>query len=407
MKMRLALLAPHDAGKTCYLSALYGECRRFLIRPREAAPLTFAFTNSSQDAELHSNYRKLLRGEMPFGTENIHTYPVRIVHQDHNTSTDIELVDFPGRLIEDSPDGPAKAKLTDLLATCDGFIILIDATKAALSEYRFVEEIAAARINEILRDVMARKRGGRFALHGIPFFFAISKVDLINENTDLLQKTYHNVMNTFPEIFRDDASCIAGITQITLGKNINGALADQEREYRPKNILLPFFLTFGIGALSGARFCHAERDRLESARKDAWEHYCREKGYADRAHNALRRREQADFFGKIDQFLESGDFKGELAARAARYKADEQGAENKYIEVMNQHVAELDRIRVLRTFGATALRELRWVEFGNGLKAPDAVIYMKGRRHTVRCDVASETEMPLEVIKNERMGRSA
>ncbi len=397
--MKLALLAPQAAGKTCYLSSLYGELTDLINFTRELAPLNFYFTNTEQDGRLGELYDGLLDGNMPAGTQTLEYFPVRIHHRIKNADTEIELVDFPGGRLRNTgaPDEEIE-EIKSSLSLCDAFIILIDGHYAGCAGQIFRSKIAASKINEILNHVVKKKLHSQFALHGIPFIFAISKVDKILHDNKLMINAYSNIFGSFPEFFRTDVDCVSCITQISLGDNIDDAEPTKKRgEYEPKNITLPFFLALGIGTLSGAKYRHSECNHLAQEKERANELYHQERLTYESAKERYERRKNADFTEKVDQFFKSnGTFGFELRKRAERYEIEQLRAHHKWSDECDKLAGKIREIDNLRKVGAAVLHQIRHNTFDGDF--PDAVMYWRGKKHRLKNGIDSEVESPLEAL---------
>ena len=392
--MRVALLAPSEAGKTTFLTALYEQMSECISKPKHNAPLAFTFLNREQDNFLTQNLDRLYDNGLLKGTTGIHRYPVEVKSRLNGASTTLQLVDFEGNHLKGFGDAGKIEDTINTLADCDAFIILINADHASASGGRFKTKIGASKINEVLDKTLQRKRNSGYAIHGVPFMFVISKIDLIYNNQELKEQIHRNIHESFEACFRGGEGAVTMISDVSVGKNIDGKVSGQERgEYHPVNIMLTFLITTAIGILSGAKARNIETARLESEKLAKQLHYEDEKRYADTAQASVREWENGDVFEKLSMWWnsEGGQARRE---RLVSYRLDESKAQRTFEEWKEKAEREKGIANALRVIGQAMLSQL--VQEHTNTSEARVIIEKDGTRQKINYNENNNYDRPLE-----------
>lgn len=388
--MRLALVAPSNVGKTSFLTALRQQLSRCVSRPIGEAPLAFEFTDLAQDSFLNQNLRLLYENKRLEGTAGVVTYPLKIsVRNGDGIVSGIELVDFEGKHLQGAGTDVEHSLKT--LANCDAFIILIDADHASEDGDYFEYLTASAKIAETLEKMLLAKRDSGYALHGVPFMFAISKYDLIKDNRALIEQLHTNIKEAFKGCFDDQHGAVTMLSHVSVGTNIDGSVPGIRGTYKPVNIMLTFLLTTAIGILSGAKARNIQKVMLDDPKRRAVDFHKREVEAAQQAQNNVDSWDRNDIIGKaIMWFDESGSQRRE---RLIRYQQDERKAREKVDEWNSKIAAEDKASKELQFIGRAMLQQLD----KNDLNSNEAqvIIQKLGMRQKIDYTALNNGENPL------------
>lgn len=128
--MKIALLAPSGAGKTVYLTGLYGVLTQELSN--SGYGINFDVTSRKLKGDLDNRYNRLVdHNDFGKATSVIDTYPFSLSRPNKSGVPDeisIEIVDFPGGFLHqaDETNEEDVEKTIQKLSDCDGFIVLLD-----------------------------------------------------------------------------------------------------------------------------------------------------------------------------------------------------------------------------------------------------------------------------------------
>ncbi len=394
--MKIAMLAPQKAGKTCYLTSLFSELGERSCQIKSEYPILFEFSNPKQQGDLEVWFENMLEGSLPDGTGERTSYQINLLHQIKRENINIELIDYPGGYTKKKGNNIDDIENTiNELSTCDAFIILIDSTNVtANSNAKFKSYSAIKNISSILDSVIERKKGAKYSLHGVPFVFALSKFDKIGHDKELVEKGYQRIINSFPNFFSEEAECISMITGVSIGNNI-----DKQGEYEPLNITLPFEFCLSIGLHSGAKYHKPLKEKAEEE-KDKASNYLRitKKWLSDSKHKAEKRRNM-NMFDKIDNFFSSGyKFQSELDFKvdSDSYRVESQAEEHQeYLDKYYHHLSELES---LKKFGSSILNAIDNDVFINN----EALIIYKKRLYAISNNHEHSQGLPLRKINTNR-----
>lgn len=387
--MRIALLAPAGGGKTCYLTSLYGELSELASVSENRSPLLYEFLDIKQNGELEKNLSLILEGEEPQPTEMYKDYQIKVRHRIHGLESIITLADFPGgRLNKTGGDEHEIQDILNKLSSCDAFIILIDAAHLKDKTGRKLKRaIASANISHLLLEVIEIKKKSKYSLHGIPFIFAVSKLDKLDSD-HLISKSHQIISDTFQQFFEHE-DCISVITQVSIGENIDGKDAGKPKgEYEPKNIFLPFYLALGIGMMSSARFCRKEADTIGEDIKDV----SKIKSDAEKEYNnALSKYDERRSKDPLDRFKLLIKTEYGVGTLERTKNSKQQDLSNAESNLRNEHVRLNDKefeIKSLRYIGSSILNQINRKHI-EGDKI-EALIFQDRKRMTLAFNISKE-----------------
>ncbi|MES2729491.1 MAG: hypothetical protein V4621_05245 [Pseudomonadota bacterium] len=220
--MKIALIAPSGAGKTAYLTGLYGVLTQDLSHSRYGIDTTV--TDTLLDSFLSERFDNLTDGKFGEGTKGITPYPfllrTDIMNQAHELP--VEIIDFKGSNLHKADEGALEEKeeTIEQLSECDGFIVLLDGDtfiqSAAKQNARGLQNLTRAHaINEVLTTALERRKArpeshltsaDEYAFgHGkTPIVFALTKGDMVAEwlNTENADK---KISKTLKQLFEQRA----------------------------------------------------------------------------------------------------------------------------------------------------------------------------------------------------------
>ena len=197
--MKIALLAPSGAGKTVYLTGLYGIMTDFLNSDNYG--IDTQFTNRVQNGYLKTRYTKLLDdGNFGEPTQDIRVYPVTLSAPAADRSIkrlSIELVDFPGGALSSATEENQEEveKIVGTLSQCDGFIVLLDGETVVKNVNKPLvarSKLKSSDIRNVLNEALERRRtriatektdpnAYSFGSGKTPVMFALTKGDIVSK----------------------------------------------------------------------------------------------------------------------------------------------------------------------------------------------------------------------------------
>jgi hypothetical protein len=165
--MKIALLAPSGAGKTVYLTGLYGVLTQELSN--SGYGINFDVTSRKLKGDLDKRYNRLVEhNDFGKGTEVIDTYPFSLSSPNKSGAPDeisIEIVDFPGEFLHQADETNEKEveKTIRKLSECDGFIVLLDGDSLIQSADRqnarsLPNKVKANDVQVVLNAALERRR---------------------------------------------------------------------------------------------------------------------------------------------------------------------------------------------------------------------------------------------------------
>ena len=384
--MNIALLAPQKGGKTCYISALYGELSDLINTSKTQQPLSFYCTDTENRGFLIEKMDHLVEGVFPKPTIELLKYPIDVTLRDASKTVPIKIIDFPGGVIKDSWENVALIEeVREKLTTCDAFIILIDGDNASRQGLSFRRSIEATNISKLLLEVAESKRYSEYALHGVPFIFAISKVDLLSESQ--IKQAAESIEQTFEQFFTSN-QCIAAITRLSIG-TVTKAGEQEVLSYNPIDILEPFRLALGIGIMSGARYSASVLADLKyqgmvtaREKKDQYKHYID-------AQDHLEKRKGKNFFDRVlDTWINGEPRTYKLEALRDKDKKHYDKQVEKHSNIKNNISLKMETLSILREIGVTILSQID----KDKLVTDEAMIIIKNGTRMTLADAFSHTD---------------
>lgn len=197
--MKIALLAPSGAGKTIYLTGLYGLLTRELSNSDYG--IDFSISDRVKNSYLDTRYTKLVEDhDFGEGSKEMTVYPLKLTTQDKNNEKkdlNVEIVDFPGGFLHQASDeNKAEVeKVIEILSGCDGFIVLLDGEGLIKGlekrDPRVLQNKTRANaVQEVLARALERRRARNkeklpdpdsyaFGKGPTPIVFALTKGDMV------------------------------------------------------------------------------------------------------------------------------------------------------------------------------------------------------------------------------------
>lgn len=322
--MRIALLAPSGAGKTAYLTGLYGVSVQDLNEDRSYG-VHFSVTDRMLSAHLDRRYTDLLENnDFGEGSKDITAYPISLSTTDpangQKKQMALEIVDFPGGDLHTASE-ERKDKIEEIiarLASCDGFIVLLDGEQlvngAEKQNARILQNrMKANAVKEVLEKALERRRAHvpagltdpnayAFGSGPTPIVFALTKGDVVEDwlaaeeaRSGKLENTVRKLFNPTAEgnnAYAGDEGAIANFIRSQFGQVVDApdivsartcvcVYNESEQMFDPRNLenLFQFVLFAGLcnaGAeyqrrASAWRSDFGQKDRHFSSEKNAYE----------------------------------------------------------------------------------------------------------------------------------------
>lgn len=222
--MKIALLAPSGAGKTSYLTGLYGVLTQHLNDTDYG--INFTITDRVKDSYLDERFTNLLeKGDFGEPSKQLAVYPAKLTARKNHTSKrelNIEIVDFPGEVLHRAREENLLQveEIIQRLSECDGFIVLLDGEALLKNADRpeiLRNRLKANAVRAILNDALERRRirlenelvdpnAYAFSSGPTPIAFALTKGDIVenwlSKPPEKKGETINDVFNKIRHYFR-------------------------------------------------------------------------------------------------------------------------------------------------------------------------------------------------------------
>ena len=289
--LKIAMLAPENAGKTTYLAALYGVLMERNTDPDY--PLRFHVSDPATKGTLDGYFEALaLRGAYPKKTTQQLDISLSVSSRSTEQSVSLQLMDFAGRLIRGVREEGDEEEYDDLiksLSQCHGYILLLDAGQLAhTSRYRRQHSLAIADVEQVISG--AAKAGDKGLMDGRPLVFGLSKLDSLVDadaagGASSLERCIDNAQEHFRGYFDGSGPLVPMLCGVSMWDE-----SGEGGEFSPYNVGLALDYCVGMAVRGLARSHFAKVEALEKDRQSEkrWVDNRKRKDWIERIYNHLK-----------------------------------------------------------------------------------------------------------------------
>lgn len=209
--MEIVMLGQSNAGKTAYVSAMYGEFSR------AGNVLSIRAQRSAHGQRLLQNARRIKRGEYPPGTDRMSSYNLTLLYEGEDL-WDFVWKDYRGGALLEPTASKQAAQLRRDIETANALVLMIDSTELLADTTH-----ARAHVRPLVSTTVRLLSGISTTM---PLVVVLTKYDLVSDREDEIVERAVDVLGPL-------------VKAVAATHNIHGLLVSVSCGQHESNVSLP------------------------------------------------------------------------------------------------------------------------------------------------------------------------